>query len=145
TSGALADDLLLESPHIKLSMDWSPNGLFLLYADSDPKTGFDLWAVPMTGDHKPVPVANTPFEERGGQFSGQAWGSMDTGRQVTRLSKDRCGKTARPAHGVSAISDGGARYFHFRGLPPMDPMCSGPAARSPRHRRRGLQCRGSQL
>jgi Tol biopolymer transport system component/predicted Ser/Thr protein kinase len=84
TSGASADELLLESPHINLPMHWSPDGRLLLYTDSDPKTGWDLWALPITGDHKPVPVANTPFEERGGQFSPDghwvAYQSNETGQ-----------------------------------------------------------------
>ena len=48
------------------------------------KTGWDVWALPMSGanasptgrnnqemlgDHKPLPIVNAPFEERQGQFS----------------------------------------------------------------------------
>jgi Tol biopolymer transport system component len=61
-------------------VDWSSDGRFLLYFDSDPKTGGDLWAMPMTGtEAKPFPVANTPFEEHIGQFSpNQQWVAYDT-------------------------------------------------------------------
>ena len=53
-----------------MPLDWSKDGRFLLYSQGDPKTGGDLWALPMTGnDRKPVVVANTAFEERQGQFS----------------------------------------------------------------------------
>jgi len=51
-----------------------------LYFNQDPKTGGDLWAMPMTGnDHKPIVVANTPFEERTAQFSPDGrWVAYDT-------------------------------------------------------------------
>ena len=49
--------------------DWSRNGRYLLYEEADPKTGADLWALPMEGDRKPVPVLGTPSDERDAQFS----------------------------------------------------------------------------
>jgi hypothetical protein len=34
---------LLESPHLKIPLDWSPDGRFLLYIhDNAPQTGRDL-------------------------------------------------------------------------------------------------------
>ena len=53
----------------KIPMDWSPDGRFLLYQEVDPQTGWDLWALPMSGDRTRIAIANTSFEERGGQFS----------------------------------------------------------------------------
>ena len=35
----------------------------------DPKTTYDLWTQPLTGDGKPSPWLNTPFTETLGQFS----------------------------------------------------------------------------
>jgi len=52
-----------------VALDWSRDGRLLLYQQADPKTGWDLWALPMRGDPKPIAIANTPFEERSGQFS----------------------------------------------------------------------------
>ena len=70
SSGVGAEELLLESPNIKIPQDWSKDGRFLLYYEVDPKTGRDLWALPMTGsERKPRVVANTAFDERHGQFS----------------------------------------------------------------------------
>ena len=47
-------------------------------------TGFDLWALPLVGDGKPVPVANREFDELGGQLSRDmrwvAYESNETGR-----------------------------------------------------------------
>ena len=50
-------------------MDWSPDGGFILYRSPGVSTGFDLWVLPVHGDRKPFPVAQTNFEERDGQFS----------------------------------------------------------------------------
>ena len=52
--------------------DVSPDGRYLLYAVSDPKTGIDLWVLPLAGapgERKPVPYLQTQFAERQGQFS----------------------------------------------------------------------------
>jgi Tol biopolymer transport system component len=58
-----------QDQHDKMAVDWSPDGRFLLYASFDPKTGTDLWALPMTKDGKPFPIVQSRFEERAGQFS----------------------------------------------------------------------------
>src|SRR5262249_25477421 len=69
-SGAATEELLAESPQHKAAADWSPDGRFLLYSDTDPKTGTDLWKLALTGDdRKPSPVIRTPFDERNAQFS----------------------------------------------------------------------------
>ena len=53
----------------KSPLAWSPDGRVLLYAIQHPKTGLDLWALPLAGDRKPFPVVQTPFDETAGQFS----------------------------------------------------------------------------
>src|SRR5262249_52771751 len=69
-SGVTSEELLLESPRTKSPLDWSPDGRFLLYMDNDPKTGTDIWKLPMTGDdRKPLLFIKTPFDERSAQFS----------------------------------------------------------------------------
>jgi len=84
SSGAGAEELVLASPFTKLPSDWSLDGRFLLYQQGDPKNGWDLVALPMTGDRKPIVVVSTPFEERGGQFSPDgrwvAYQSNESGR-----------------------------------------------------------------
>ncbi len=79
-SGASAEELLFETPKNTYAQDWSGNGQFLLYSDTDPKTGRDLWALPMSGtDRKPIEVVRTPFEELNGQFSPDArWVAYET-------------------------------------------------------------------
>jgi Tol biopolymer transport system component len=69
SSGALPEELLLESDQTKLPGDWSSDGRYLLFGSVDPQTGYDLWVLPFSADKKPVPFLKTPFEERNGQFS----------------------------------------------------------------------------
>jgi eukaryotic-like serine/threonine-protein kinase len=69
SSGAKSEEPLLESPRVKIPLDWSRDGRLVLYQEADPKTGWDLWAFSMSGDRKQIAIANTPFEERVGQFS----------------------------------------------------------------------------
>ncbi len=80
SSGAGAEELLLETPNNKYAQDWSKDGRFLLYAEADPKTGRDLWGLPMTGnDRKPIVVVKTSFEELNGQFSPDGhWVAYET-------------------------------------------------------------------
>ena len=83
-SGAGSEELLLESPLPKTPLDWSSDGRFLLYRISDPKTGINLWALPLEGDRKPFPVGQTNFHTANGQFSPDgkwvAYQSDESGR-----------------------------------------------------------------
>ena len=60
---------LLTTPQRKVGTDWSPDGKYLLYTSTDPRTGEDIWALPLSGEPKPFTVVATNFEERNGQFS----------------------------------------------------------------------------
>ncbi len=80
SSGAGTEELLLDTPHDAWLYDWSKDGRFLLYHLTDPKTGNDVWSLPMTGtDRTPAVVVNTPFTEQNGQFSPDGrWVAYDT-------------------------------------------------------------------
>jgi len=69
TGAAGSEQLLLADSKSKISTDWSPDGRFLLYQSVDPRTGSDIWALPLVGEKKPFPVAQTEFDEQDGQFS----------------------------------------------------------------------------
>jgi serine/threonine protein kinase len=83
--GASKEEALDTSARNKRVDDWSKDGRYILegYYD-DPKTKADLWALPMSGDRKPVPYLNSEFTERYGRFSpdGQwvAYMSDENGR-----------------------------------------------------------------
>jgi serine/threonine protein kinase len=68
-SGAGKEELLLKSDIVKYPDDWSLDGRFILYECVDPKTRFDLWVLPMSGDHKPMPYLQTEFNETHARFS----------------------------------------------------------------------------
>jgi eukaryotic-like serine/threonine-protein kinase len=82
--GTSPSQLLLKSDTQKYPTDWSLDGRFILYNNIDPTSGYDIWVLPLEGDRKPFPVANTRFEERQGQFAPNArsvaYQSNETGR-----------------------------------------------------------------
>jgi len=67
-----------------LHVDASSDGRFLLFRSNGPQTIYDLWVLPITGDKKPFPFLQTPFDERDGQFSPDgkwiAYQSIESGR-----------------------------------------------------------------
>ena len=48
---------------------WSPDGRILLYWTTSTATGSDLWLLPLEGAREPTAFLQTPFNERGGEFS----------------------------------------------------------------------------
>jgi Tol biopolymer transport system component len=80
SNGVGPEQLLQTSPNFQVPTDWSKDGQFLLYYETDPTTARDVWALPMTGsDRKPRVVVNTPFDERSGQFSPDThWVAYET-------------------------------------------------------------------
>jgi Tol biopolymer transport system component/tRNA A-37 threonylcarbamoyl transferase component Bud32 len=83
-SGVREAELLLESSQSKFATDWSRDGRHILYASTTPDGTFDLWALPTTGDRKPIAIASTPFHETGGSLSPDgrlvAYNSNQSGR-----------------------------------------------------------------
>jgi len=81
-TGARDEQLLLRDAGFPLSV--SGDGRFLLYGRDDIKTLGDIWALPLTGDRKPFPVAQTKAHESGGVFSPDgrwmAYESDESGR-----------------------------------------------------------------
>ena len=69
TSGSGEEKLLLKSDALVIPISFSPDGRFLAYQRQDPKTNWDLFILPMTGDAKPVPFRATPFREVQPRFS----------------------------------------------------------------------------
>jgi eukaryotic-like serine/threonine-protein kinase len=49
--------------------DWSPDGRFIVYQTYNPKTKYDLWLLPLTGERQPTALLNTAFGQQQGQFS----------------------------------------------------------------------------
>jgi Tol biopolymer transport system component len=82
--GGGQEEQLTQGPNDKFVTDWSRDGRYLLYAEVNPNTQIDLWALPLDGDRKPVPVLQSAFTELAGQFSPDgkwiAYQSNESGR-----------------------------------------------------------------
>ena len=72
-SGGVRTLTSLLSPYPKAPLDWSRDGRLIVYRLLDPKTGWDLWAMPLSGDPKPWPVVRTPFNETEARLSLDGW------------------------------------------------------------------------
>jgi Tol biopolymer transport system component/predicted Ser/Thr protein kinase len=105
-NGAGSEQLLFESAEPKFPTDWSRDGRFLLFTVLDPKTKYDIWALPMEGDHKPFSVLNTQFSEINGSFSPDS--------QSLTYSSNASGRTEvyiqpfAPPSGADSSAGGGA-------------------------------------
>jgi Tol biopolymer transport system component len=69
SSGAGAEEILLEDGLDKYPESWSPDGRFILYSTFGGPTGLDLFVLPLFGDRKPFPFLQTQFNEAFGRFS----------------------------------------------------------------------------
>jgi Tol biopolymer transport system component len=71
TNGTGKDELLFANGNNKEPTQWSRDGRFIVYQENDPKTGRDIWVLPMDGvtDRKPVPFLRSKFDEFQGQLS----------------------------------------------------------------------------
>jgi Tol biopolymer transport system component len=78
------EEIVLRTTAWKVPDDVSPDGRFLVYETSDPKTRIDLWILPLSGDRTPAPLVTSPFDEFAAQFSPDgrwiAYTSNESGR-----------------------------------------------------------------
>lgn len=95
----VGDETLLRAGLSAAPVDWSPDGKSVLYQENAPKTGYDLWLLPVDGDHAPVSYVPTPFNEQSGTFSPD-------GRWVAYQS-DESGQSQVYVQGMPAT---GAKY-----------------------------------
>ena len=83
-AGTGGEEEVLKSNYYKSPGDWSADGRYLAYTVIDPKTGWDIWILPLFGDRRPFQFVNTPFNESECKFSPDgrwlAYESNETGR-----------------------------------------------------------------
>jgi Tol biopolymer transport system component len=84
-NGGPEQALLANTQNSKVATDWSGDGRIVLYEAVGENTGWDIWALPLTGpDRKPYAIVQTPFDERDGQLSPDgrwvAYDSNESGR-----------------------------------------------------------------
>lgn len=85
TGGTGREERLTRSPNTQIPFDWSRDGRFILCNESSPVTRWDLWALPLDGDRKPIPAVQGPSDEVQGLFSPDgkwiAYTSNESGRE----------------------------------------------------------------
>jgi eukaryotic-like serine/threonine-protein kinase len=98
---------LVRSPDWNLPADWTRNG-FLVYDAVSPATGWDIMAVPGTGDRKPVTVVATPYHTWQSQVSADGrWLAYTSDESAP---PDVYAQAFPGGAGKVRISTGGARW-----------------------------------
>ncbi len=107
-SGATGEELLLKSSENQFPTDLSRDGRFVLYNSVDPKTGYDIWVLPLQGDREPFPFLRTQFNEADAHFSPDghwvAYTSDESGRNEVYV------RPFSPDRGAVDASGGGAKW-----------------------------------
>ena len=84
SDGTGSEEVLFSSADRMYPTSWSRDGKFLAFVHVAPETGWDVWVLPLSGDHKPIPLLRTPFREMSPVFSPDsrwlAYSSDETGR-----------------------------------------------------------------
>jgi len=96
--------------------DWSADGHFLLVTRQDPKTGNDLWLLPVEGDRKPVLLQQTPADESVGRFSPGPGAPRWVAYQSNENGRNEIYVITMPGQppGKWQISNGGGVQPHWR-------------------------------
>ena len=68
-SGTREAEVLLATKDDDLASDWTADGTHVIYSSRENETGWNVWALPLSGDRKPFPVARTRFSELFGTVS----------------------------------------------------------------------------
>jgi Tol biopolymer transport system component len=88
TNGSGQDEPLLPNSLVNFPSQWSRDGKFILYQETDPKNRLDLWALPAEGataDRKPIPFLRTEFNELFGRLSPDShWMAFTSDRSGRR-------------------------------------------------------------
>ena len=106
------EELLVHAGINGFPNDWSPDGKWIVYQQTGQRTGNDLWLLPLSGDRKPVPYLQTPFDEASARFSPDgrwmAYQSDESGRFQIYVQ-------TVPASGAKyQISSAGGTQPHWR-------------------------------
>jgi serine/threonine-protein kinase len=99
SDGSGAAERLLPGDNFRFPGAFSPDGKLLIYRETSPSSGFDIYAVPMDGERVPQPILVTPLNEVSPVLSPD-------GRWMAYVSDE----TSRAEVYVRAFPQGGARW-----------------------------------
>ncbi|MBI3048045.1 MAG: PD40 domain-containing protein [Acidobacteria bacterium] len=84
SGGIGSEDMIQGDSATETPVSWSSDGRSILYVRTTATGGFDLWVLSFTGDRKPFPFMETPFNETVATFSPDgrwvAYVSNESGR-----------------------------------------------------------------
>jgi len=111
-SGAGQEETVLQSQYTVYLNDWSRDGRYLVYTQLGPEGQSELWLLPLSGDHKPVPFLKSGFNEFQGQVSPDskwiAYTSDESGRSEVYVQ-------SFPVAGARwLVSNGGGNFARWR-------------------------------
>jgi len=113
--GAAPDELLFADENSKWPMQWSSDGRYLVFAERDPKTQWDIFLLPMDKgpDRRPVPFLHSEFNELAAQISPDghwmAYSSDESGQREVYVRRFPAGD------GQIRISLSGGEQPRWRG------------------------------
>jgi serine/threonine-protein kinase len=64
-----SEEPLVTGPYDQVATSWSPNGKILLFTETSPVTGADIWFLSVEDDNTPRPLLYESWNERNGVFS----------------------------------------------------------------------------
>ena len=114
-AGAGNPEPVLKSPGNKFLTDWSSDGRWIIFGDASARTssGTTIWALPVTGDRKPVPIVASNFRNSSGRLSRDgrflAYFSNETG--TPELYVRTFAPDAPSSGGKWQISTGGTALY----------------------------------
>ena len=83
-NGAGNEELLLKTSRLSVPTGWSRDGRFIIFSQLAPNAKWDIEVLPLVGNRKVIPLVQTDFDERYGQFSPDsrwvAYSSDESGR-----------------------------------------------------------------
>ena len=97
------EELLLHAGINGYPTDWSPDGKFIVYQQTDARTADDLWLLPLGRDHSPILYLQTAFNEANAHFSP---GPQESHRWMAYQSDE----SGRDQIYVQAVPATGAKY-----------------------------------
>ena len=117
--GSTPEQLILQSGQNKAAISWSQDGKFVSYQSQADPVNDQVWALPMVGDAKPIPVATTTnFDQGDPKFSPDgryvAYVSNETGKYEIYVQEFNGSSTSAAPGGKWIISDGGGFWPMWR-------------------------------